>query len=84
MASIGPKITAILEKLAEADTEKSAGLVGHVIKNVAKDPTKAFIAYRGTKKKREGKREHQKIMHALRSGYPAGWVALGMRPHGMG
>jgi hypothetical protein len=34
----------------------------------------------GHEKVREGTRRHEEMMRAIKEGYPAGWVALGMKP----
>lgn len=43
----------------------------------AKNPGLAYWRY---KQQKEGLTKHQQTMQALKAGYPAGWVALGMRP----
>lgn len=37
-------------------------------------------AYMGVRRIKKGKGKHRQTMEALRRGYPAGWVSLGMRP----
>lgn len=39
-----------------------------------------FAAHQGYENVREGVRRHEEMMRALKEHYPAGWVALGMRP----
>lgn len=80
VAAIGPKLTAVLEKLAAQDMEKQSSFPGYVLKNLATNPELLVGLARTKERIREGKRTHRKMMHARRTGYPAGWVALGMRP----
>lgn len=37
-------------------------------------------AYMGVRRIKKGREKHRETMRALKQGYPAGWVALGMRP----
>ena len=39
-----------------------------------------LAAHLGHEKVREGTRRHEEMMRAIKEGYPAGWVALGMKP----
>lgn len=60
-----------MEKIALVGA--ASALLAHSIKH----PTQAYM---GVHRIREGKKKHEQTMEALKQGYPAGWVALGMRP----
>jgi len=67
--------------------EKTASISGAILRGAArraaKRPVETVVLARGAKGRVErGKRRHQETMRALdeNNPYPAGWVALGMRP----
>ena len=60
--------------------EKKAGIPGYIAGRVLAKPALAVGIYRTPERVREGKRTHRKMIQAYKHGYPAGWVALGMRP----
>ena len=70
------RITGLFDEL-----EKIGGvtdyLIGKGVETTLKHP--GMVYWRG-KQMKEGANKHRQMMQAVKHGYPAGWVALGMRP----
>ena len=65
---------------AFADEMEKIALVGAASAVLAKSIQHPMSAYMGVRRVQKGKSKHEQTMEALRRGYPAGWVAMGMRP----
>lgn len=50
------------------------------LEKIADVPRGLLAMYLGAGRVKKGVRRHEEMMRAIREGYPAGWVALGMRP----
>lgn len=66
-----------LEKIAGLTTELLARGAAGAAGKAVQYPGAAYWRY---KQQKEGLSKHQQTMLALKHGYPAGWVAMGMRP----
>lgn len=66
-----------LEKVGGAVDRAVTGVLDKVIGKTVQHPSMA--AWR-LHQLEEGSSKHRETMNALKQGYPAGWVALGMRP----
>jgi hypothetical protein len=62
------------------DEMEKIALVGAASAVLAKSIQHPLAAYAGVRRIKKGKSKHEQTMEALRRGYPAGWVSMGMRP----
>jgi len=75
-----------LEKGKQPFEEEKRASIGslvarHVVKETAKHPVQKYLLATGiAREARKGAREHHERMRAVEENWPAGWVALGMRP----
>lgn len=70
-----------IEKGKQDFDEKRASVGGYLLKKTLQTPVQKYLMAKGvSRESSKAKREHRARMHAVRSGYPAGWVALNMRP----
>jgi hypothetical protein len=60
--------------------EKIGGVAGALEKLIGKTVEHPGMAARRLHQLEEGSSKHRETVNALKQGYPAGWVALGMRP----
>ena len=62
------------------DEMEKIALLGAASAILAKSVEHPMGAYMGVRRIKKGRKKHRETMEALRRGYPAGWVSLGMRP----